>query len=173
MTSVALPALTPKQLEVYRLRHDEELTYGEMADRLKISKNAAVCRLHNAEVKMAQRKDMPVPKPKSQGERVAELRRRVEAHEFGRGDTALVEVLDEAIVSLAYSIDKEAQVQASLSQKAQAFGVLVDRRQLLKGLPTAITRYEDIRKIDELAVAIKDEIERRSALVDVTPVVEG
>ena len=163
------PALTEKQLEAYRLRHDEELTYGQMAERLKISRNAVVCRLHSAEEKMVDRANLPVPKPKSEGERVAELRRRVEAHEFTRGDTALVEVLNEVIVSLALSIDQEAQVKASLSQKAQAFGVLVDKRQLLKGQPTAIVRYEDVRKLDDLAVALKDELERRSRLVDVTP----
>ena len=169
----SLTPLTAKQLAAYRLRYDEELTYGEMADRLRISRNAVKCRLQSAETKMADRKNLPVPKPKSQGERVAELLRKLKAHDFTRGDTALVEVLDETIVSLVLSMDKEAQIQASLSQKAQAFGVLVDRRQLLKGQPTAIVRYEDIRKIDELAVAIKDEIERRQKLVDVTPTVEG
>ena len=151
------------------MRHDEELTFTEMGERLRISPNSAKCRLRGAETKMADRSHLPVPKPKSEGERVAELHRQLEAHQFQRGDTALVEVLDEAIVSLAYSMDKEAQVKASLSQKAQAFGVLVDKRQLLKGLPTAITRYEDVRKLDDLMVAIKDEIERRQRLVDVTP----
>lgn len=51
---------------------------------------------------------------------------------------------------------------------------LVEIRQLLKGEPTAITRFEDIQKLDEALEALYAEAERRGLkpgdhAIDVTP----
>ena len=54
---------------------------------------------------------------------------------------------------------------------------LIDKRQLLKGEPTAITKFEDIRKLDEDAKALHDEMIRRGLVpgpvIDVAPEKNG
>ena len=53
-----------------------------------------------------------------------------------------------------------------------AAGILTDKRQLLKGEPTAITRYEDMRKLDDFLEEVSKELKRRGAageVIDVTP----
>ena len=45
----------------------------------------------------------------------------------------------------------------------------VEVRQLLRGEPTQIVKIGDIRKLDEMAVALHAQMERRGLLVDVTP----
>ena len=45
----------------------------------------------------------------------------------------------------------------------------IDKAQLLKGEPTAITKLQDMRKLDDLVEIFRKEAERRGKLVDVTP----
>ncbi len=47
--------------------------------------------------------------------------------------------------------------------------IAIDKARLLKGEPTAITRLQDIRKLDEVGELLMAEMKRRGKLIDVTP----
>lgn len=51
--------------------------------------------------------------------------------------------------------------------------IAIDKARLLKGEPTAITRFEDIRKLDEVGELLMAEMKRRGKLIDVTPEPSG
>ncbi len=59
--------------------------------------------------------------------------------------------------------------RASVRDLAAVAGMMVDKRQLLRGEPTQVIRIQDIRKLDEMAKVRHEEMERRGMLVDVTP----
>ena len=92
-------------------------------------------------------------------------------------DTALREVKEKQLVALLedralrslHYLDDYVLSGASARDLAVTTGVLIDKRQLLKGEPTAITRFQDIQKLDEAAKLLHAEMERRGMLVDVTP----
>ncbi len=53
-----------------------------------------------------------------------------------------------------------------------AAGILIDKRQILKGEPTAITQFQDFRKLDEFLKQAAEELRRRGdgpEVIDVTP----
>ena len=59
--------------------------------------------------------------------------------------------------------------RASVKDLAAVAGMMVDKRQLLRGEPTQVIKIQDIRKLDEMAKALHEEMERRGMLIDVTP----
>ena len=63
----------------------------------------------------------------------------------------------------------EVWTRSSGKDLASIFGTLIDKSQLLRGEPTAITRLEDVKKLDELAVMLDKEMRRRGKVIDVTP----
>ncbi len=50
-----------------------------------------------------------------------------------------------------------------------AAGILMDKCQLLRGEPTAIMRFQDMCKMDEILEAVAKELKRRGKMIDVTP----
>ncbi len=59
--------------------------------------------------------------------------------------------------------------RASLKELSTVCGQMIDKRQLLRGEPTQITKIQDIRKLDEMAALLHEEMERRGLMIDVTP----
>ncbi len=84
-------------------------------------------------------------------------------------DPELVAAIDAQLVRVFEYIDDHTLAKMGGRDLMVALGILVDKRQLLRGEPTAITKFQDIRKMDELAEMFRKEAERRSKLVDVTP----
>jgi hypothetical protein len=58
---------------------------------------------------------------------------------------------------------------APLRELVSAANMTIEKMQLLQGEPTAITRFQDIRKLDEVAEMLNSELKRRGKLIDVTP----
>lgn len=63
----------------------------------------------------------------------------------------------------------EVWTRSSGKDLTSMFGTLIDKSQLLRGEPTAITRLEDVKKLDELAVMLDKEMRRRGKIIDITP----
>lgn len=82
-------------------------------------------------------------------------------HTSKRGD--LIQKLDERTHLLVDSITPEKIADANLSQIATAAGIMIDKSQLLKGLPTSIS--ENIER-NELTVVLADAL---ADAIDVTP----
>ncbi len=75
---------------------------------------------------------------------------------------------DRALRCLRYA-DDFSMAGASLKDLMVSAGIAIDKSQLLKGEPTAITKFQDIRKLDEVGKLLHAEMERRGLIVDVTP----
>ena len=75
---------------------------------------------------------------------------------------------DRALRCLQYA-DDFAMAGASLKDLLIGAAISIDKAQLLKGEPTAITKFQDIRKLDEVGKLLHAEMERRGLIVDVTP----
>ena len=66
-------------------------------------------------------------------------------------------------------IDDFNMAGANVRDLAVSAGVMIDKARLLKGEPTNITRIEDVKKLDDLAEMLNEELQRRGRLIDVTP----
>ncbi len=79
----------------------------------------------------------------------------------------LLDLVDSAALKLLLALDDPKRIEkATVQQLSVAFGVLIDKARLLRGEPTAIYRHEDVRKLDELGVALMKEMERRGITVE-------
>ena len=61
----------------------------------------------------------------------------------------------------------EILANAPLRELVSAANMTIEKMQLLQGEPTAITRFQDIRKLDEVAEMLNSELQRRGRLIDV------
>lgn len=55
------------------------------------------------------------------------------------------------------------------SSVATAYGIVMSNRQLLKGEPTAIVQFDDLRKMDDLISALMKEVARRGFVQRMDP----
>ena len=79
----------------------------------------------------------------------------------------LLDLMESVALKLLLAVEDPDRIKkATVQQLMVAFGVLVDKTRLMKGEPTAIYRHEDVRKLDELGVALMKEMERRGITVD-------
>ena len=88
-------------------------------------------------------------------------------------DDRLVEILDEKIGLVSQGIDALSVREANVHQLASALNILIEKRQLLRGRPTAILSIEDRRAIQDVHKRLIEEMERRKmhvvGMTDVTP----
>ncbi len=87
-------------------------------------------------------------------------------------DKELLALVDDGIARAFQVLDDFALGEASARDVATIIGILTDKRQILKGEPTAILRYEDMRKLDEFLEDVSKELKRRGEgpdVIDVTP----
>ena len=75
---------------------------------------------------------------------------------------------DRARRCLLYA-DDFAMAGASLQSLITSAAIAIDKTRLLKGEPTAITRLQDIRQLDEIGELLMAEMKRRGKLIDVSP----
>ncbi len=78
-------------------------------------------------------------------------------------------LLEDRAHRCVHFIDDPTMGAAGVRDLAVSAGVLIDKARLLKGEPTAITRFQDIKRLDEVGKLLHDEMERRGLLIDVTP----
>lgn len=80
------------------------------------------------------------------------------------------ELIDDRLRLALDYLDPYVMAAASAKDIAIIVGIMVEKRQLLAGEPTAILSVEDRRSLNELAAVIHKEIKRREMVIDVTPV---
>ncbi len=84
-------------------------------------------------------------------------------------DPELVAAIDAQLVRVFEYFDDHTLAKMGGRDLMVAVGILIDKRQLLKGEPTAITRFQDMRKMDEILESVAKELKRRGKMIDVTP----
>ncbi len=86
-------------------------------------------------------------------------------------DPELVAAIDAQLVRVFEYFDDHTLAQMSGRDLLVGAGILIDKRQLLRGEPTAITKFLDMRHMDEVMEMFRKEAARRErlAVVDVTP----
>jgi hypothetical protein len=80
----------------------------------------------------------------------------------------LLKLIGDRALRLIESVDVNAIRDAKLRDKMVAFGILIDKHQLLSGLPTQRLDISDRRKMDELMVMLFKEAKRRGIKFDIS-----
>ena len=81
---------------------------------------------------------------------------------------SLLKLMDDALPGLLSKLsDKELIDKSAMREIAMAAGILIDKRQLLRGEPTQILSLDQRQKMDDLAPALLGEMKRRGITVDV------
>ena len=88
-------------------------------------------------------------------------------------DKELLALIDDRLARAFAFLDDFTLGQASARDLTVNIGILTDKRQLLRGEPTVITRPEDVKKLDEVGRLLLAEMERRGELIDITPEAKG
>ncbi len=86
-------------------------------------------------------------------------------------DKTLAEGLERVAAAILFHFEHNPEVIANATARdlSSMLGMAIEKRQLLRGEPTAITRFEDIRKLDDVAELLDRELKRRGRIIDVTP----
>ncbi len=87
-------------------------------------------------------------------------------------DVELLAMIDDRLERVLDYLDDHALAKMKGEKLMIAAGILIDKRQILQGEPTAITRYEDMGKLDEFLAKVSKELRRRGdgpEVIDVTP----
>ena len=167
--------LTKQQAEVWSLRHERKLTFQKIADQLGISTGNVYEACKVAEKKMGFDGSGVVLELKTPAERILEKFDEIAALSSEAGDeAALVLMEDRRLRALKY-LDDTVLAQASATQLANVVAVMTGNIQLLNDKPTSITRFEDMRKLDEFLESVSEELRRRGEgpeVIDVTPEAE-
>lgn len=91
-------------------------------------------------------------------------------HEVKALKTAeIVRTIEEKIDMIRFYLDDKVMAEASARDLMLGFGVLVEKRQLLRGEPTQIVSDHERKKINELVPLLIQEARRRGRTIDVTP----
>ncbi len=157
--------LTEKQRQVVSLRDDRGLKLSEIAEKLNMDVgNVGHC-YTRAQAKMLQAGPPPTQELQEACDAaLAAIRGKIDDKVLS---AASAEISYMALWRLAH--DPQIWNRASVKDLAAVAGMMVDKRQLLRGEPTQVIKIQDIRKLDEMAKALHEEIERRGMLIDVTP----
>ncbi len=157
--------LTEKQRRVVNLRDGHGLTSAEIARKFGMKKQNVETCYNRAKVKILEAG--PPPTQDLQEASVAAL-----AAIRGKIDDKVLSQQAEAVGWMAiWRLLNDPQVwnRASARDLAAISALMIDKRQLLRGEPTQVIKIQDIRKLDEMAKVLHEEMERRGMLVDVTP----
>lgn len=106
------------------------------------------------------------------------MQRLVERSPFGRelrrvrGEDLLT-LIDDRLMMLLEYMDEFDIAGATLRDKAVAFGILAEKKQLLSGLPTSIISVEERMSLEQLLPALAKEMQRRNITMDMLPAGDG
>jgi hypothetical protein len=82
----------------------------------------------------------------------------------------LLALTSEKAKMIIEAVDEEDIMAAGLRDKAVAYGILIDKRQLLSGEPTQILSFEERRHLDTIVPLLLREAQRRGLVIDVDPI---
>ncbi len=158
------PELTELQATALNLREQERLNYTQMGERMGVTKSSA----RKAHLTAVRKREVFGPRIDDDlDRRFTEWRKAIN----GVTDETFVSLLEEGTLKALWLLVEDEAALKNLSGKelSTVAGNLLEKRQLLRGEPTAITRFEDIKKLDEVAELLNAELQRRGKLIDVTP----
>ena len=87
-------------------------------------------------------------------------------------DVELLATIDDRLERVLDYLDDHALSKMDGRNLMVAAGILIDKRQILRGEPTAITQFQDFRKLDDYLKQAAEELRRRGDgpdVIDVTP----
>ncbi len=84
-------------------------------------------------------------------------------------DVELLAVIDDRLSRVLAYLDDHTLSKMDGRNLMVAAGILIDKRQLLSDRPTAITKYSDMKKLDNVIEEALAELKRRGKMIDVTP----
>ncbi len=157
--------LTEKQRRVVSLRDGHGLTSAEIARKLGMKKQNVETCYNRAKVKILERG----PPPSQDLQETCDAA--FKPLEGKVDDKTLSAQFGEVSWRANWRLLNDPQIlnRASARELASIAALAAEKRQLLRGEPTQVIRIQDVRKLDEMAKALHDEMERRGMLVDVTP----
>ncbi len=118
---------------------------------------------------LAKRMDLPKEAARVIYDRFAN-KYRVVVDKLRKANTAdILALLDHSILEIMESFVGEDWHGVLPRDRMVIAGIMVDKRQLLSGEPTAIVSVEDRRNLDELSKAFVKETKRRGLVVELTP----
>lgn len=118
---------------------------------------------------LAKRMDLPVEAARVIYDRFAN-KYRVVVDGLRKASTVdILALLDHCIRDVMESLASEDWSKVGARDKAVIGGILIDKRQLLSGEPTAIISVDDRRSIEELSKAFVYEAKRRGLVHDLQP----
>ena len=163
--------LTTRQSEIWSLRHEKKLTFQKISDKIGIGISAVHSALKRAERKLGPDWDkLPaLPGPEA---RLAALAEELERCVADPSDATVIRLAQDLRVRALLMADNSVLAQASGPGLMQVVNGATNMIQLLKGAPTAITRYEDMSKLDDFLMVVSAELRRRGDgvdVIDVTP----
>lgn len=174
--------LTRTQAEVVYLRDECGLSWPDIARKRGVHRATVKNSYDLGKKKMEQGGGVAhgavVPVPEGAPERPVDRADRLTADWKQAGgierrvdEKALVGVIGTILDKMLFFTAQDDVALANMPPKdrIQAIGTLIDKWQLLRGEPTTIMRLQDIRKLDEVGAMLKDEMERRGLIIDVTP----
>ena len=168
--------LTSRQAQVWEMSRKQGMNLREISDRLGITYQSVSSALKGALRKLTAGKLVPLDdevtlKLDNPAERLAAL--------FGELERVLADPSDATTIRLAQDVrvrslamaDNVVMAQATGPQLVQMAQGATNIIQLLKGEPTAITKFLDMRNMKEVMEMFRKEAARRErlAVVDVTP----
>ena len=161
--------LTELERRVVRLRDAEGMKWAEIGRQLGMDRRNAQKAHQRAHSKMAQHGPAPSQEvqeglQKACAEALEEVKGKIDDKMLSTG---AAEVAAQALWRLAN--DPALWDRASIKELSTVYGQMIEKRQLLRGEPTQITKIQDIRELDEMAKLLHEEMEKRGLLIDVTP----
>ena len=171
--------LTDLQAKVIELRDEHGLTFREIGGRLGGKNQGNIYRIYQRG-KNKQRSLTGTGEgggvPMSPRERAEAQLAAYRAERKGKPvtDKTLLADIEATLAKALYLLNNDVSLAETRAKDLTTIvDKLIEKRQLLKGEPTAITGYQDVRKLDEVAKRLHAEMERRGLLpgpvIDVTP----
>ena len=163
--------LTEKQAEVVRLRDECGLPFAEIAERTGSDQGNVHHRYTAAKRKLEKQQ------PSSRQEVTAQLLENFEERCNGKPTTneSLRGDIEKLISIVIFTLQND-PVSLVLTRPKDLIVMLdklIEKWQLLRGEPTGIVRFQDIRKLDDACKMLHDEMVRRGMVpgpvIDVTP----
>lgn len=163
--------MTSAEAEALRLHEDKGLTWSEMGELLGVAAGTAQDAYKRAQRKLKRQKEAEQAGQVLHGRAEAHLKRKGKLGQLT--DKVLSDSLDRVIQKGIFYLENNHEIwaKAGVRELTQAVSTLTEKRQLLRGQPTSITRIEDIQKLDQLTEMVKNELERRQKVIDADPLV--
>ncbi len=164
--------LTARQAEIWEMSRKQGMTVTQIARRLKIKPQSVDVTLKGALRKLTPEEKGAPLELASPAERLASKSEELERAVAAPGDQTAIRLLEHRIIEALVMLDRQRLAEAGARELTGVITGLTNVKQLLNDKPTSITRFEDMRKLDEFLESVSEELRRRGEgpeVIDVTP----